>query len=322
MHHKLLYMKGAIMWADKHFHSFDWEMKKRYGEKIYRLSLDGGFTCPNRDGTLGTRGCIFCSEGGSGEFAGSRNLSVSEQIEEEKLKVADKYSGGRYIAYFQAYTGTYASPVKLKKIYEEAIKRPDISILSIATRPDCLPKETLNLLKEMNKIKPVWIELGLQTIHEKTSEYIRRGYPLSVFDDAVENLSRLGIETIVHLILGLPGENADDMIETTKYISKIPIAGVKYHMLNILKGTDLYKDYLKHKFHVLTMEEYTEILIKCIEHLPPDIVIHRLTGDGPRKLLVEPEWVLHKKYVLNYINHEFSIRDTWQWKLFSKTNNI
>ncbi len=303
------------MWGEKRWHSLDYEMKKRYGQKVYRLALDGGFTCPNRDGTLGTGGCIFCSAGGSGDFAGSRLLSVSEQIEQQKALVAAKQSGHLFIAYFQAYTGTYAPVSRLRTVYGEAIRRPDVAVLSVATRPDCLPPDVLGLLAEMNRIKPVWVELGLQTIHPETADYIRRGYPLPVFEQAVADLQRLGIETIAHVILGLPGESPEDMLATAKYLSSLPVSGVKFQMLHVLRGTDLYEEYLNRPFHVLTQDEYTDILIRCLEVLRPDIVVHRLTGDGPRRLLAAPEWTLHKKQVLNTINRSLRLRDTWQGRL-------
>lgn len=300
------------MWLDKRYHSLDYEMKTRYGQKLYKLALDGGFTCPNRDGTLDTRGCIFCSAGGSGDFAADRKLSITEQIAQAKAKLADKQTGNLFIAYFQAYTGTYAPVEYLRSVYEEAISCPEIAILSIATRPDCLSPDVLDLLKELNAVKPVWIELGLQTIHPQTAEYIRRGYPLSVFDQAVKALTERGIEVIVHVILGLPGESADDMLATVRYLAQMPISGVKFQLLHVLRGTDLCTDYQKHLFQVLSMEEYTDILIRCIELLPPRIVVHRLTGDGPRAILEAPEWSLHKKYILNYIHHSLKARDTWQ----------
>ncbi len=308
------------MWLDKRYHSLDYEMKSRYGQKLYKLALDGGFTCPNRDGTLDTRGCIFCSAGGSGDFAADRNLTVTEQIEQAKMRLSGKQTGSLFIAYFQAYTGTYAPVEYLRSVYEEAISRPDIAILSIATRPDCLSREVLDLLEELNAVKPVWVELGLQTIHPQTAEYIRRGYSLSVFDQAVAALTARGIEVIVHVILGLPGESADDMLSTVRYIARMPISGVKFQLLHVLRGTDLYMDYQKHLFQVLSMEEYTDILIRCMELLPPHIVIHRLTGDGPRSILEAPEWSLHKKQVLNYIYHSMKVRDTWQGKSHSKNS--
>lgn len=305
------------MWLDKRYHSLDYELKTRYGQKIYKLALDGGFTCPNRDGTLGTRGCIFCSAGGSGDFAASRQLSIPEQIEDGKKLLSGKHTGQNFIAYFQAFTNTYAPAEHLRSIYETAIRHPDIAILSIATRPDCLQPEIMDLLSDLNQIKPVWIELGLQTIHPQTANYIRRGYELPVFENAVSELSRRNIETIVHAILGLPGESKQDMLATADYIARLPVQGIKFQLLHILKDTDLYQDYLLQPFHVLTLEEYTDILIQCIERMPPDMVIHRITGDGPKELLAAPDWSRSKKMVLNYINHSFKERNTWQGRCFS-----
>lgn len=306
----------GFMWLDKRYHSLDYEMKSRYGQKLYKLALDGGFTCPNRDGRLGTRGCIFCSAGGSGDFAASRQLSITKQIEAGQLLLSGKHTGHHFIAYFQAFTNTYAPVERLRPLYMEALTHPDIAAISIATRPDCLEPEILELLSELNKIKPVWVELGLQTIHPRTADYIRRGYPLSVFDQAVHALAARDIETIVHVILGLPGESAEDMLATADYIARLPIQGIKFQLLHILDGTDLYTDYLRHPFHVLTLEEYTDILIRCIERIPPRMVIHRITGDGPKQLLIAPEWSRNKKQVMNYINHCFKERATWQGRLW------
>ena len=306
------------MWLDKRYHSLDYEMKTRYGQKLYKIALDGSFTCPNRDGTLDTRGCIFCSAGGSGEFASSRQLPITGQIEQGKKLLAGKKTGDKYIAYFQAFTGTYAPLKHLRSVYTEAISHPDIAVLSIATRPDCLPFETLELLSELNRIKPVWVELGLQTIHPQTADYIRRGYDLPVFDQAVFELNRRGIETIVHVILGLPGESSQDMLATTDYIAGLPIQGIKFQLLHVLDGTYLYVDYCQRPFHILTQEEYTDNLIQCIERIPPHMVIHRITGDGPGQLLIAPDWSRRKKQVLNYINHCFKERHTWQGRCFRK----
>lgn len=303
------------MWNDKRYHSLDYYLKNNYGEKIYKLSLNGGMTCPNRDGTLGKRGCIFCSEGGSGDFASDSALSITNQIEQAKILVKNKAYGQKYIAYFQAYTNTYAPIDYLRTIFYEAISHPDIVILSIATRPDCLNNEILSLLDELNKIKPVWIELGLQSIHIKSEEFIRRGYPLSCFEHAVKQLSSLSITIIVHVILGLPDESKKEMLETGDYLSKLPIHGVKFSLLHILKNTDLADYYLQNNFHILSLEEYTDIVVQLIEHMPIHIVIHRITGDGPRALLIEPTWSLQKKHVLNTIQKEFKLRDTWQGKL-------
>ncbi|MBQ6238933.1 MAG: TIGR01212 family radical SAM protein [Firmicutes bacterium] len=279
-------------------------LKKRFGSKVYKIALDGGFTCPVRDGKLDTRGCIFCSAGGSGEFASDRNLSITEQIEQGKNRVAGKIHDGRYIAYFQAYTGTYAPVERLRALYQEAIRHPDIVALSIATRPDCLPAEVLDLLEEMNRQKPVWIELGLQSIHAKTAEYIRRGYPLSVYDEAVKALRQRGIEVITHLILGLPGETVEDMCASVRYVCDGRTDGIKLQLLHILKGTDLAEEYQEGRVHALSEDEYIAILQKLVPLIPDDVVVHRLTGDGDKKLLIAPLWSADKKHVLNRIHRE------------------
>ena len=309
-------------WDDKPWHSLNHELKYRFGEKLYKLALNGGFTCPNRDGTLGDRGCIFCSAGGSGDFAASPSLSISKQIEQAKQKVDNKFKGSRYIAYFQAYTGTYAPLPYLEDIYWQAIRHPDIAVLSIATRPDCLSDDIVDLLSRLNQFKPVWIELGLQTIHEATALYIRRGYPLSVFEQAVRKLHDAGIEIIVHTILGLPGETEQHMLDTHRYLSHQPIQGIKIQLLHILQGTDLAAVYEKKPFPVLDKEHYIDLLIRCLEILPPELVIHRLTGDGPRKLLIHPLWSLSKKQVLNEIQHQFRLRRTWQGRLFDNNPEL
>ncbi len=282
-------------------------LKEKYGQKIYKIAIDGGFTCPNRDGRLDTRGCIFCSAGGSGDFAEDRSLSVTEQIERGKRRVeskmpADQTESNKYIAYFQAFTNTYAPVEHLKSLYMEAVRHPDIVAISIGTRPDCLPEDVLNLLGEINKIKPVWVELGLQTIHEKTADYIRRGYPLSVYDKAVEELKRRDIEIITHVILGLPGESREDMLESVRYVGDSGVQGIKLQLLHVLKGTDLEKDYMAGLFKCLTMEEYIDLIADSLDILPEDIIIHRMTGDGPKRILVAPEWSADKKRVLNELN--------------------
>lgn len=277
-------------------------LKNTYGKKMYKLSLSGGMTCPNRDGTIDTRGCIFCRNGASDGFAQSEKLSITEQIEKAKNLVKSKNKDGGYIAYFQTFTNTYAPLEKLEKIFYEAIMHPDIYILSIATRPDCLSDDVIDLLKRLNEIKPVWIELGLQTIHENTAKYIRRGYPLEVYDQAVKRLKEINVHIIVHLILGLPGESIDDMIESAKYVGKSGADGIKLQLLHILDGCDLEREYIDGKVSVLTLEEYADILCECIKVLPKDIVYHRLTGDGAKKHLIAPMWSSDKKRVLNYIN--------------------
>lgn len=304
----------TVRWGEKRYYSLDYYLKTTYDEKLYKISLDGGMTCPNRDGTLGTRGCIFCSRGGSGDFAESHTLSVTEQIESGKKQSAKKYTGSSYIAYFQAYTNTYASLAYLEKLYMEAILHPDIRILSIATRPDCLSTEILNLLERLNQIKPVWVELGLQTIHERTARYIRRGYDLPVFETAVSELRRRGIDVIVHTILCLPGETKPDMLQTIQYLNRQDIQGIKLQLLHILKDTDLAEIYASDPFPVPDPQEYYELLGSCISHLRPDIVIHRLTGDGPKELLTAPLWTCNKRQVLNQLQSYFKTHDIWQGK--------
>lgn len=304
-----------MKWEDKPYHSLDYELKKRFGEKLYKLSLNGGMTCPNRDGKVGTGGCIFCSQGGSGDFAGNARESVTSQIESQKALLSQKRPVKKYIAYFQAYTNTYAPADYLERIFMEAISRPEVAVLSIATRPDCLGPEVLKLLERLNKIKPVWVELGLQTMHEDTAAFIRRGYRLPCFEEAVGNLRGLGAEVIVHTILGLPGEDESRILETMRYLNHQDIQGIKLQLLHILKHTDLALYYQEHPFHVFTMEEYLQLLIHCLECLSPDLVIHRLTGDGPRDLLIAPRWSSAKRTVLNALHREMKQRNTWQGRL-------
>lgn len=282
--------------------SFNKYLKDKFGQKVYKISLDGGFTCPNRDGKAGTRGCIFCSKGGSGDFAESREMSITEQIESGKKRVEKKIKSGKYIAYFQAFTNTYAPVEILRQKYEEAINHPDIVALSIATRPDCLGDDVLRLLDEMNNIKPVFVELGLQTIHQKSAKYIRRGFDLSVYDKAVRDLKKIGVNVVVHVILGLPNESENDMLETVKYVCESGANGFKLQLLHVIDGTDLAKDYEKGLFKTLEFDEYVNLIVKCVKIIPKDIVIHRLTGDGAKKDLIAPLWSADKKRVLNAIN--------------------
>ena len=307
----------STSWNDKRFHSLDYYLKKQFGEKVYKLSLHGGMSCPNRDGTIGIRGCIFCSAGGSGEFAGNPAQSITQQIEAQKAVVRKKFPVKKFIAYFQAFTNTYGPIDKLRAIFTEAITHPDIAILSIGTRPDCLPPEVLDLLEELNQIKPVWIELGLQTIHEETAAYIRRGYPLACFREALDHLRKRNIHTIVHVILGLPFETKEHILETVTYLSRLDIQGVKLHLLHVLKGTDLAKDFEAGKFQVFSMEEYVELVIRCLELLPKHIVIHRITGDGPKDLMIAPLWSQRKRSVMNAINKALAEKNTWQGRRFS-----
>ena len=309
-------------WGDKRYCSLDSYIKETFGEKLYKISLDGGMTCPNRDGTLDTRGCIFCSAGGSGDFASDRRLSIKEQLAQGKQLVSKKYAGSAYIAYFQAYTNTYAAVSYLENIFTEAMDDEDVKVLSIATRPDCLSPEILDLLFRLNQRKPVWVELGLQTIHETSANFIRRGYTLDVFEKAVYDLKKIGISVIVHTILYLPHETEDMMIETISYLNRLPIDGIKLQLLHILKGTDLADIYAKSPFHLPTMDEYFILLGKLLSRLRPDIVVHRLTGDGPKSLLLAPQWTGNKRLVLNAMQKYLKDADIWQGREFSCQNHL
>lgn len=306
-------------WGEKPYYSLDYYLKQTYGKKIYKLSLNGGMTCPNRDGTIGTRGCIFCSMGGSGDFAASKMLSITDQINEAKQLIRTKLPKQncetsspnpipQYIAYFQAYTNTYGKLEHLRNIFFEAINHDEVIALSIATRPDCLDNDILLLLKELNDIKPVWIELGLQTCHDETAEFIRRGYSLPVFEEAVTNLSKLSLQIIIHLILGLPGETKEDVLQTVSYVTALPINGIKLQLLHVLKDTDL----ALYSYPILTKEEYIDLVISCLEIIPENIIIHRVTGDGPKNLLIAPEWSGNKKSVLNELHKALKQNGTWQ----------
>lgn len=289
----------------EHYRSANSYYREKFGCKVYKLALDGGFTCPNRDGTLGERGCIFCSGRGSGDFSVRVGDDAAAAIESAKARLHGKEGSGKYIAYFQSFTGTYAPVEYLRRVYSDAISLPDIAGLSIGTRPDCVGAEIVALLSELNRIKPVTVELGLQTIHEKTAEYIRRGYPLAVFDDAVQRLKAAGLEVVVHMILGLPGESREMIYETADYIGRSGADGIKLQLLHVLRGTDLAADYLAGRFRTLEMDEYIEILENCVERLPPDMVIHRLTGDGAKRDLLAPLWSADKKKVLNAVSRAF-----------------
>lgn len=328
------------LFGGERYYTLNHYLRQRFGRKTYKLALDGGMTCPNRDGTAGYGGCIFCSGGGSGEFAAPRQEAggVTAQIEEARNRIRQKTDADLFIAYFQSYTNTYADVEYLRQIFTEAIMHPQVAALSVATRPDCLPDEVLALLAQLNRIKPVWVELGLQTIHEETARYIRRGYALSCYEDAVKRLNQAGIEVITHVILGLPGESREDMLETVRYLARksslsgqdhapeaaagaVPFSyrtqGIKLQLLHVLKGTDLAAEYQKGAFSVLSMEEYLEILFECLEILPPDLVVHRITGDGPKSLLIAPQWSANKKMVLNTIRREMKQRDIRQGKFYA-----
>lgn len=308
-------MSGQQRWGELRFHSLDYELKKRFGEKVYKIALQGGTTCPNRDGTLDYRGCIFCSHGGSGDYAAPRTDSVTQQINGEIARLnQSKHIGKKFIAYFQSFTGTYAPVNVLQALWEEAISHPDVVMLSIATRPDCLPDEVLELLVQCQKRKPVCLELGLQSIHEKTATYIRRAYGRSIYDTAVETLKSLGIEVVTHVIAGLPGETKEDFLETIRHISSVGSDGVKIQLLHVLEGTDLAKDYRNNQFQTLSQEEYLDWVTSALSILPKEMVIHRVTGDGPRDLLIAPRWSLNKKNVLGSLYKKMKDENIWQGK--------
>ena len=310
-------------WGEKPYHSLDHMLRERFGEKVYKVTLNGGMSCPNRDGNLGTRGCIFCSAGGSGDFAADACLSVTEQIDSQIAILSQKRPIRKYIAYFQAYTNTYAPLPYLDEVYRSALSHPKVCGISIATRPDCLGPEVLALLAKLKGEYPdkfLWIELGLQTIHEETAHYIRRGYPLSCFEKACTNLKTLKIPFIVHTILGLPGETDRQVLETMKYLNHIAPFGIKLQLLHILKNTDLAEDYEKGIFEALTPEHYLDLLVSCLAHLSPDIVIHRVTGDGPKDLLIAPKWSLDKRKVLNSLHHRMKEQGIRQGDLYEAIN--
>lgn len=312
-------------WLDRPYYSLDAYCKKRYGSKVYKIALDAGLTCPNRDGTLGNRGCIFCSAGGSGDFAVKPMSSVTDQLKAGQEMFGKKKTGNLFIAYFQAYTNTYGPIEYLAQIYEEALKQPQIVGISIATRPDCLPAEVLDLLTSLRQKYPskdIWIELGLQTIHDTTASYIRRGYKLEVFETAVAHLKARNIPVIVHVILGLPGENTSLVLETIHYLNKLSIFGIKLQLLHVLKDTDMALDYQSGKFETLSKEDYQELLITCLKNLSPDIVIHRLTGDGPRDLLISPTWSIYKRDFFNSLHRHLKQTGEYQGMLLSETNTL
>lgn len=303
------------MWNGKPYHSLDYELKRQFGKKIYKLALDGGMTCPNRDGTLGTHGCIFCSHGGSGDFAVPFKGpdQVWDQIEGAKARVAAKAGvDGSYIAYFQSFTNTYQSADYLKRLFGEAVSHPDVVGLSVGTRPDCLPDDVVRVLKNLNKEKPVWVELGLQTIHDKTAALIERGYEISCFYEAYNRLKEAGLTVVVHVILGLPGETKKEMYETVEALARIPVDGIKLQLLHVLRGTKLAALYEKHPFPIFSLEEYVDTVIDCVALLPPETVIHRISGDGPKSLLIAPEWSGNKRLVLNTLTRRFKERKVIQ----------
>lgn len=296
------------------YYSLNNYLKNKFGQKVIKLSLDGGFTCPNRDGKISRTGCIFCSEKGSGDFAAKRTQPIAEQIKSQKELLSRKWPKALYIAYFQAFTNTYAPVEILEKKYREAISQPNIVGIDIATRPDCIDENVINLLKEISKETYVCVELGLQTSNEKTAEFINRGYKNNVFQNTVKLLNSAEIDTVCHIILNLPGENYNDMLNSVKFACSCGIKGIKLQMLNILKGTPLEQIYLKEPFKLFTLEEYTDVVTDLIEYIPKNVVIHRLTGDGPKELLIEPKWILNKRLVLNTITRKLKEKNIVQGK--------
>ena len=298
---------------NERYYSLNRYLRETFGEKVYKLALDAGMTCPNRDGTIGTGGCIFCSAGGSGDFAEGRCGSVAEQLERAKGRLRGKTGAEKFIAYFQSYTNTYAPVEYLEKLFSEAMAEESVVALSIGTRPDCLPEEVVVLLEKLNRVKPVWVELGLQTIHPETARYIRRGYDLHVYEDALRRLKAAGLTVIVHVILGLPGETREMMLATIDYLAGAHRPdGIKLQLLHVLEGTDLADEYRAGKFRTMEMGAYFDLLFECLGRLPADMVIHRLTGDGPKRTLIAPKWTTDKKRVLNALRRELENRDIWQ----------
>ena len=307
-----------IPWHGRRYYSLDAYLKNTFGKKLYKLSLNGGMSCPNRDGTLSDKGCIFCSAGGSGDFAGGAGLPLEEQIAYEKQLVGKKFSGTEYIAYFQAYTNTYAPVERLEQLFGQVIDRDDIAVLSIATRPDCLEPEKIALIRRLAARKPVWVELGLQTIHPATASLINRCYPLSCYDEAAAHLKEAGAMVITHMILGLPGESREDILQTARYIGSSGADGIKLQLLHILQNTPLASLYEQGECTVMSEREYVSLVADIIAILPPQMVIHRLTGDGNPHELIAPRWSGDKRHVLNAINHELKVRKITQGQLFEK----
>jgi len=312
----ILHAKEPLLWGDKRYHTLNHYYRELFGEKVFKVPLDGGFTCPNRDGTVATGGCIFCSARGSGDFAGDRRLSLKQQFREIKDTLHKKWPQAKYIGYFQAFTNTYAPAAELKEMYEAVLEEDGVVGLSIATRPDCLPDDVLDVLEDINKKTKLWVELGLQTIHEHTQVLINRAHSYDVFLEGVQKLRERKINVVVHIIVNLPGESRDEMMKTAEAVAHLPIQGIKIHMLHLLKKTPMMKLYREGKLTFMDQASYTKLVVDMLEILPSEMVVHRLTGDGPRDLLVEPKWTLKKWEVLNGIDHELIRRNTWQGKYY------
>jgi radical SAM protein (TIGR01212 family) len=308
-------------WDNKRYYTLNYFLRNKFVDKVFKISLDAGFTCPNRDGSISTGGCVFCSPRGSGDFAGSSSNLV-QQFEEVKEMMNKKWKDGKYIAYFQAYTNTYADVDVLREKYYSVLNLEGVVGIAIATRPDCLSIEILDLLEEISKEKYIWVELGLQTIHQSTAEIINRGYTLDTYIKAVQELKKRNIDVVTHVILGLPGENKEEMLQTVEFVANTGTQGIKLHLLHLVKDTKLVKLYEKDQLRIMDMEEYVELVVDCLERIPEDMVIHRITGDGPRETLIEPKWSLKKWEVINAIEHQMMDRDTWQGKRYAENDVI
>ena len=308
-------------WDNKRYHTLNYFLRNKFGDKVFKISLDAGFTCPNRDGRISTGGCVFCSPRGSGDFTGTSSNLV-QQFEEVKEMMSKKWKDGKYIAYFQAYTNTYAEIEVLREKYYSVLNLEGVVGIAIATRPDCLSGEVLDLLEEISREKYIWVELGLQTIHQNTAEIINRGYQLDSYIKAVKELKRRNIDVVTHVILGLPGESREEMLETVEFVANTGTQGIKLHLLHLVKDTKLVHIYEKGQLRIMDMEEYVELVVSCIERIPEEMVIHRITGDGPRETLVEPKWSLKKWEVINSIEHRMMDHDTWQGNKYEKNDTI
>lgn len=315
---KLVEKNDSSRWGDKRYYSLNYHLREKFGQKVFKISLDAGFSCPNRDGTLAVGGCAFCSPRGSGDFVAAHEKSLPEQFRQGQAMMQKKWSGQKYIAYFQAFTNTYAPVEKLRLIYRTALEQEGVVGLAVATRPDCLPEEVLDLLEEINQQTCLWVELGLQTMHKRSSQRLNIHYDYQDFLKALQALRNRNIETCAHIILGLPGEDRQDMLATARWVACLPMQGIKIHLLHLMKNTPLAKMYAQEPFTFLSQEEYVSLVVDILELLPPDIIIHRLTGDSPRNLLIGPEWSLKKWEVLNAIDRELERRNSWQGKNYGK----
>ena len=303
-------------WNGKRYHSLNYFLRNKFNEKVFKISLDGGFSCPNRDGTISSGGCLFCSESGSGDYAGSRTLSIGKQFCDVKEMMNKKWKEGKYIAYFQAFTNTYAPIEDLRRKYNEAIKQEGVVALAIATRPDCLGDDVLDLLEEINKEVYVWVELGLQTVSDETARKINRGYKLEVYEDAIRRLKERNIDFVTHCIFGLPGETKKDMLKTVEYVAHTGSKGIKFHLLHLMKNTPMVKLYERGELEFMSQDDYIDLICKSISIIPEDMIVHRLTGDSPRDLLIGPMWSLKKWEVLNSIDKAMVDNDVYQGKSF------